>query len=198
MYVIDSQYQNELFKKRKRVNFGENVAENEFPEADGVRRKYLEFKKKGKTKAVTKTLEQTFFDYSVIFTKNPDGTVIVRKKDGNIVKDISHYNIWIATLGTAALRYYWIGKNKEDFYDSLKEDIMGVYDEDKSRFNFEDKSFCFMVLKEIKSGKTDLYYMSDYSCMRAITKDEVPKKEFIDYYNKQKPKRVMFSPGTKE
>lgn len=69
---------------------------------------------------------------------------------------------------------------------------MGVYDEDKSRFNFEDKSFCFMVLKEIKSGKTDLYYMSDYSCMRAITEDEKPQQKFIDYYNKQKPKRVMF------
>lgn len=55
-----------------------------------------------------------------------------------------------------------------------------------------------MDLKEIKLGKTDLYYMSGYSCMRAITKDEQPQQEFIDFYNDQKPKRVMFSPGTKE
>ena len=73
---------------------------------------------------------------------------------------------------------------------------MGVYDEDKSRFNFEDKSFCFMVLKEIKSGITDLYYMSGYSCMRAITRHEQPQQEFIDYYNQKKPKRVMFRPDT--
>ena len=55
-----------------------------------------------------------------------------------------------------------------------------------------------MVLKEIKSGKKDLYYMSGYSCMRAITKGEEPQQEFIDYYNEQKPKRVMFVPATKK
>ena len=55
-----------------------------------------------------------------------------------------------------------------------------------------------MVLKEIKSGKTDLYYMSDYSCMRAITEDEKPQQEFIYYYNEQQPKRVMFVPAIEE
>ena len=55
-----------------------------------------------------------------------------------------------------------------------------------------------MVLKEIKSGKTDLYYRSDYSCMRAITEDEKPQQEFIYYYNEQQPKRVMFVPAIEE
>lgn len=49
-----------------------------------------------------------------------------------------------------------------------------------------------MELKEIKSGKTDLYCMSKHSCMKAITEDEEPKKEFIKYYKEQNPKRVMF------
>ena len=52
-----------------------------------------------------------------------------------------------------------------------------------------------MELKEIKSGKLDLYCMSKYSCRKAITKDEVPKKEFIDYYKRQHPTRVRFEEG---